>query len=63
MEQQLRKKLKAYNGYHKKNGVESVLKKQVFDIRLKVCGINNRISIYTPKFASVAFLCLSMIPC
>lgn len=35
-EQRLYKKLKAYNQYHKKHGVDAILSKRMHDLRLKV---------------------------
>lgn len=35
-EQRLYKKLKAYNQYHKKHGVDAILGKRVHDLRMKV---------------------------
>lgn len=35
-EQRLYKKLKAYNSYHRKSGVEAILSKRLHDLRSKV---------------------------
>lgn len=35
-EQRLYKKLKAYNMYHRKSGVEAILNKRLHDLRSKV---------------------------
>lgn len=37
-EQRLYKKLKAYNIYHRKTGVEAILNKRLHDLRSKVSG-------------------------
>lgn len=46
-EQRLYKKLKAYNQYHRKHGVEAILGKRTHDLRMKVLPIIYHATVFT----------------